>query len=282
VLFRSTKDTYSAFKEELIAIAENRSFYDFESKIKTIDGIEKFIHLNWTVVSGYEETLEKVYISTIDITDRKRAEEEKNRYSEEIEQSYQGQQIINTLLRISIEDNPLEDLLADSLETILSVPFMKLSPKGGIFLADGKNLKLTVHKNLPSVLQNMCKNDTFGCCLYEQAAQSKTIQFANCLDKRNENTYDGITEHGHYIVPILHHNKVLGVIVLYLKHGHVKSEIEEDFLKSVANTIAGLIDRQKNIESKAELEKQIRRNQKLETVGTMAGGIAHEIGRAHV
>ncbi|KAA3615349.1 MAG: PAS domain S-box protein [Calditrichaeota bacterium] len=69
------KDSLARFEEELIAIAEGRSNCVVESVIKTVNGKEKYIHMNWTVVPGYEESMAKIYISTIDISERKSAED---------------------------------------------------------------------------------------------------------------------------------------------------------------------------------------------------------------
>ena len=70
-----TEDSMVAFKEELIAIAQDQSVFEFEGVVKTIKGEEKQILLNWSIVPGYEKSLEKIFISTTDITDRKKAEQ---------------------------------------------------------------------------------------------------------------------------------------------------------------------------------------------------------------
>lgn len=70
-----TEDSYKAFKEEVIAIAEDRTEYKFDGVVKTLKGEERDVHLEWLVVPGYEKSMEKVLVSIVDITDRKRAEE---------------------------------------------------------------------------------------------------------------------------------------------------------------------------------------------------------------
>ncbi|MCK5057620.1 MAG: PAS domain S-box protein, partial [Candidatus Aminicenantes bacterium] len=70
-----SEESYEAFKEELIAIAEDRSECEFDAVVKTLKGNEKYIHLKWAVVPSYEESMERVYISTTDITESKKAEE---------------------------------------------------------------------------------------------------------------------------------------------------------------------------------------------------------------
>ena len=70
-----SEDSYDTFIEELVAIAKGKNECSFDGKVKTLDGQDKFIHLNWVVVPGFEESLERVYVSTQDITDRLEASE---------------------------------------------------------------------------------------------------------------------------------------------------------------------------------------------------------------
>ena len=64
-------NNYEIFKEELEAILSNKPYTSFDTVIKTSDGSIKIIHLKLMVVSGYEKTLGKVYISMTDITEQK-------------------------------------------------------------------------------------------------------------------------------------------------------------------------------------------------------------------
>ncbi len=68
--------------DEILHIAEGN--YDFEGETvnQTLDGQKININLHWTVAPGFEETLARVNISIVDITERKR-DEEAIRISEE-------------------------------------------------------------------------------------------------------------------------------------------------------------------------------------------------------
>ncbi len=81
-----TEESYEAFKEALIAIAEDRSECEFDAVVKTLKGNEKYIHLKWAVVPSYEESMERIYLSTIDITERKRNEEELEKHRDHLEE----------------------------------------------------------------------------------------------------------------------------------------------------------------------------------------------------
>lgn len=154
-------------------------------------------------------------------------------------------EILNKILTSGISGGTLEAHLSASLDILLETPNLNIKKKGGIFLADpdAKRLKMAVQKGLPSELLLSCGDVAFGQCLCGRAALTKKIQFADCLDHRHEITYQSIEEHGHYNVPILANEKVLGVIVLYLETGHQKDEKEMAFLQSIANTLALVIER---------------------------------------
>jgi diguanylate cyclase (GGDEF)-like protein len=63
--------------------------------------------------------------------------------------------------------------------------------------------------------------------------------------------FDGMKPHGHYCVPIIYQEKLQGVINLYVADGHKYIREEEEFLATIANTLAGLIER-KRMEEKVE------------------------------
>jgi PAS domain S-box-containing protein len=172
---------------------------------------------------------------------------ERERAQNSLQRSHLQQQVINNLLRIGLEDKPVDELLLSCLDEILSVDWMSFSHKGGIFLVDEKStaLNLRVNRNLAPSLQVLCARVAFGQCLCGRAALTRQVQFSDCVDDRHEIRYEGIKEHGHYNVPILQGERVLGVIVLYLPHEHNRSDEEEIFLRSVADVISGILERKR-------------------------------------
>jgi PAS domain S-box-containing protein len=69
------EESYDVFREELVAIAEGKTWFESEAITQTLAGDKIHISLKLTVPPGYEETLSKVLVSVIDITERKQAEE---------------------------------------------------------------------------------------------------------------------------------------------------------------------------------------------------------------
>lgn len=176
----------------------------------------------------------------IGINSTKQMEAQKSLMAESEEQ-----RALNSILSVSLESISLKEQLKKALSILLSLSWLTIRNAGGIFLVDKKSdtLVLSVENGLHPALLTLCARVPFGHCLCGLAAATKEIQYAACLDKRHETTYDGIQPHGHYNIPIISQDKVLGVIVLYLTHGHKRDEREIMFLGGVANTLAGLIER---------------------------------------
>lgn len=72
VLNNEIRDTFIA---QLIAITQGEKYLSMDSKVIKSDGEVRDISLRWSVMRGYEDSLERVIISTEDITVRKATEE---------------------------------------------------------------------------------------------------------------------------------------------------------------------------------------------------------------
>ncbi|HMX18461.1 MAG TPA: PAS domain S-box protein [Anaerolineales bacterium] len=189
---------------------------------------------------------------------------ERERVQASLQRSNQQQQVINSLLKVSLENRSMDEVLGSILDEILSIDWLTISPKGGVFLFNKQTnlLELRTHRNLSPHLQSLCAGVALGHCLCGRAAQTRQIQFADCLDERHETRYEGIEEHGHYNIPIVDGEDILGVIVLYLPHGYQKSENDLVFLNSVADAVKGIMQR-KQAETLL-LESEIRFRQIVE------------------
>lgn len=168
---------------------------------------------------------------------------ERKLYEKQLAYEVDLDSVLEDLLKIRLTHRSLSECLDEALGVILSAPFSALLPKGAIFLARDDTLNMAVQRNLATPLLKLCANVPFGTCLCGRAAAEKDIVFAHCMDHRHEIRFAGIQEHGHYNVPILSEHIVLGVLVLYLPHGHVNNPQEQSFLKSAALVLAGIIER---------------------------------------
>lgn len=185
---------------------------------------------------------------------------ERKRAEEEILRNYDTQTVINSLLRLSLENISLKEILRQSLDLILSIPWLAFESRGSIFIVEEEPhfLIMKAQKGLAEPIQRACAKVSFGKCLCGQAALSQKIQFSDCLDESHETSYEGIIPHGHYCVPILFADKILGVINIYVKEGHQSDLKEEEFLTAVTNTLAGIIIRKRGEEALLRAAQQWR------------------------
>lgn len=110
-------------------------------------------------------------------------------------------------------------------------------------------------KGLDERILSTCKRVPFGHCLCGLAASTRQIQFAANLDDRHTVRFETMPPHGHYCIPILFADRLLGVMILYLKAGHQRHLPDEEFLTSVANTLAGIIARRDAEEARLQSER---------------------------
>jgi PAS domain S-box-containing protein/putative nucleotidyltransferase with HDIG domain len=201
------------------------------------------------------------------------------RTEEAIEHYYDIGTAVNALLRLSLEDSSLEELLRGALDIILSVPSLSIETKGSIFLVEDEPEVLIqkVQKGLAEPLLKECARVPFGKCLCGRAASIKRIEFADHIDERHEVSYEGMAPHGHYCVPILLSENTIGVINLYLKAGHSRVGREEEFLDSVANTLAGIIMRKRAEEKLKGKDKFLESMVQSSAVATFVVDAEHKI-----
>ena len=186
-----------------------------------------------------------------DVTERKQMENE-------IRRNYDTQDALNFILRRSLENISLEEMLKQALDLVLSIPWLALEVQGGIFLVEDEPdvLVMKVQNNLAEPIQRMCARVPFGKCFCGRAASMRKIQFSDHLDERHEISYEGMRPHGHYCAPILSTGRTIGVLTLYIKEGHHQDQKEEEFLTAIADSLAGIIERKRAADALQEGQRQ--------------------------
>lgn len=229
------EDSYGK-AEHMMALALEKGLNRFEWVHKHADGSTFFTEVTLSSITLDDRRL--LYCVWRDITDRKLAEDT-------IKRDREQQATLRQLLETVHNDGALEETLDECLRQLLAVSWLSILPKGGIFLMgeDGQNLRLRVSRDLSPEIMTLCDSVPLGRCHCGRAAASRQMQYAHCVDGRHEITYPGITDHGHYSVPILSGNRLLGVLVLYLPVGFQRDVIKEQFIQSVTGILAGFISR---------------------------------------
>ncbi|MBC8413785.1 MAG: PAS domain S-box protein [Nitrospira sp.] len=207
-----------------------------------------------------------------DVTVHKRADDE-------IKKGYIFQRTISSILQTSIEQGDLKLQLQKILINILALPWLKTLSMGCIYIKENTsdNLIMVAHKGLPSYTLDTCSSVPVGHCLCGLSALKREIIFTDCNDARHEKTSPGDIHHAHYCIPLLSGDITLGVFNLYVPKGHHKNKEEEDMMQSIANTIAGIIERNRAMLKTLDLQKQLVQSEKLSALGRLTANVAHEI-----
>ncbi|MCX6033256.1 MAG: PAS domain S-box protein [Chloroflexi bacterium] len=187
---------------------------------------------------------------------------------EDLRRNHDTQRVVNQVLRLALETVPLEQVLAQALDLMLGIPWLAFEARGCIFLVEEGKLALKAARDLEPAIREACTLVPFGRCLCGLAAATQEIQFAEHLDARHVTQCQGMTPHGHYCVPIVSAGALLGVITIYLTDGHQRYAAEEAFLTTVANALAGVIERARTTEAVRVGEERYR-----SVVAAMSEGI---------
>ncbi|MBI3447018.1 MAG: PAS domain-containing protein [Magnetospirillum sp.] len=169
---------------------------------------------------------------------------------------------LGAILRHALDPRTLDEILGSALTEILSLPWLNLEERGCIFLAESGSgkLRLAAGRNLPLQITRQCAIIDVGHCLCGTAAARRDVVFSDCVDDQHVTTFAGMAEHGHYCVPILDGDDVLGVLNVYVSHQHQRDKEEERFLRLVSDTLAGIIKRKRveqNLRDSEELSKTL-------------------------
>lgn len=225
----------------------------------------------WLAISRMQLGDETKFVGIIsDITAQKKAENEARLHAEDTA-------LVSAILRLSLTSEDLNHILSEALNSMLERPNLNLLGKGCIFLNDKKAgvLEMRADRNLNADVREGCAQVAFGQCLCGRVAARGVEIEKPCIDEDHEFRFAHSEEHGHFCVPINYANDNLGVLNLYIPHGHQVSEQERRLVWSVADTLAGVIHRY----NKEEELRQARDHAELanRTKTEFLANISHEL-----
>ncbi len=152
--------------------------------------------------------------------------------------------VVNRVYAIDRTDRPLDHILVRALDILFEVPWLDVLSKGGVFLVDPEDdnaLKLRCSHRMGPEIETRCAKIKFGQCLCGRAAQTRQLIHASCVDDRHDVRFDSMQPHGHYNVPIMIGDDLVGVLVVYLEHGSAKNKDHEVFLSAFAHALGVMI-----------------------------------------
>ncbi|HEY9081194.1 MHYT domain-containing protein [Magnetovibrio sp.] len=214
---------------------------EFHNKRK--DGTHYWEAASISPIRAEDGTITNFMAIKEDITERKKIDADLIATRTQAELDAAQEKVLENLMRLSLATVSMEEYLNKAISSLINdVPWLTLLHQGGIFLTTeqgaGDGLELIAGYKLHPQLMSLCAKVPFGYCLCGRAAVSREIMHADCIDDRHDISFDGIEPHGHYIVPLLQEETVLGMITLYLPHGYQKQENDVQFLRRVSDVLS--------------------------------------------
>ncbi|HNA29052.1 MAG TPA: PAS domain S-box protein [Thiobacillaceae bacterium] len=225
----------------------------FESRFRMASGEYRLAEFALQPLRNSEGKVVWLVPQGIDITERKATEDLLQRDREQ-------QATLRGLLEIVLKGGSLEETLDRCLGQLLEISWLAILPKGGVFLMDEESdsLRLSVSRNLAPEILSQCARVAMGVCHCGQAASTRQLQFADCVDHRHVISYPGMADHGHYSLPLVMNGKLLGVLVLYLPPGFTRDPVKEEFISAVTDILASFLGRKRDEQALKESENLTR------------------------
>ncbi|MCW8932141.1 MAG: PAS domain S-box protein, partial [Gammaproteobacteria bacterium] len=204
-------------------------------------------------IKDTNDNINGVVLSLIDVTERINIEKEQAH-------NLLIQEIVASIIELSLQPLPFKEFLRQALVFALQANKFDLALQGVIFLLNPESgeLEMCVRHGLPDSIVSSCSTVTRGECICGKALEQEKLIFTSCVDHQHSVTYEGMSSHGHYCIPIKSQGEILGVLNLYVEHGHKSNRVEEQFVNTIADTLAVAILRERTSKALKESEKRFR------------------------
>ena len=185
-----------------------------------------------------------------------------------------------TISEILHEALPLQQRFTKVLESLFNLNAFDLQRKGGIFLKDPDQEFLEMFVLQGEFSEEFIRREQripYGSCLCGRAAISQELIVSDdCFcDPRHDHAFDGMTSHGHYIVPIVSAGATLGILFLYTDPYPIQLNSRLTMLQQVGDMIALAL-----LQEQAKLSLESARDaaeQSTKTKAEFLANMSHEI-----
>ncbi|NOZ75206.1 MAG: PAS domain S-box protein [FCB group bacterium] len=203
-----------------------------------------------------------------DISDRIKSETK-------ILHSLRAQKALNDILQLSQQPIKLNDLLKSALDYILLLDWLPFQQKGAIFLTDESrgHLELVIAYQLPAGFVDACARIALNSCVCGKSIGAQLVFHKKSKDQLASN--DGMDHHGHYVVPFVSNQNILGFLLLYIKPDQIAKPDDIRYLESISSILTGLIQR-KRVEDELVISK-INAEEASRTKSQFLATMSHEL-----
>ncbi|QFY87993.2 PAS domain S-box protein [Magnetovirga frankeli] len=198
---------------------------------------------------------------------------------EQLQRLANEEQVLSDLLHRSLSDLDMKHFLDYALDLLIKqLPRLHLS-HGAIFLLvreeSGKVLEMAAEHRISEAIKAQCQRVELGHCLCGKAAQTKEMIICDHLDENHRVQYEGMIDHGHFILPLLYSDELLGIVSLAYHPGHQGDEADVEFLKRIAIVLGlGIHKRQSEQEL---LDAKLQAEQANRAKSDFLSSMSHEL-----
>ena len=227
-------------------------------KANTLTSIEHLalqgdVLTTWTLllIAGYLLLLTLgIALTNISHSKLTRSVRAKRVYEVKLQEQYESQKAISSILKLAISNLSIDDKLEQVLDIVTGMSWLPLSARGIIFNVEGDKLILSASKGITQAVAQQCQQVPIGECLCGAAVNKRTVQYTPEVSHHSTDFACKAEPHGHYCIPIIHEEKSLGLLALYMDEGHHESIDEIKFLSSIGNSLGTMIH-------KSQMEEQL-------------------------
>ncbi len=182
---------------------------------------------------------------------------------QEIRQRTEEYRVLHEVARVLHNSQGLKKKLENTLKVLTQFKELEVEYKAGIFLADEEKRVLKLFSTIGNFTEEFLEKEQeipYGNCLCGRAAISgEMIISESCFsDKRHENIFKDMTDHGHYIVPLKSQEKMIGVLFLYTDANPPWYVRSQEILLSIGGLIGDAIVSHRRGEQILENNKQLK------------------------
>jgi PAS domain S-box-containing protein len=153
--------------------------------------------------------------------------------------------VLVRLLKLEIRHLNLRECLRQAMDIIVSASFAKPLSQYALFLFDSQHqqLDLVVHRNISPEVTTGCAQVDLGQCVCGKTAQRKEVIFTPDSAAMVLHRHNYRESHGHYSVPIVVEEQLLGIFLVYVAANSDYDPLEDRFLRAAALVLAETIQR---------------------------------------
>ncbi|MBF0421443.1 MAG: response regulator [Magnetococcales bacterium] len=278
-----------------------RQRFAMEYRLRTKDGSYRWVYDTGFPFFAQGDNFQGYTGSCVDINERKGFEERLRNFNMELEARIQDrtvelqreveerknaqmkerrareiQNTVSNMLRIALLAIPLKKKLETALSMIVNTLTGDMLPKGMILLKDRdqETLSVVAHRGFSELSPLPCSRVKFGECLCGIAARRHENIFSHHIDELHSIRTPDMEPHGHYCLPLLSEDRLLGVLSIYVKHLSEYNPDNEKNFQAYAHTLATILEQSRTEElQKEKMAAEAASRAKSQFLATMS----HEI-----